>query len=204
MRDTQKSRVYAAERAAAGVDHWVQTIPNGELQGWVDNVLARRGVQARWGRCDIDVVLKRGGSAYSWGGRITLPKGARNPWVVLHEIAHELTRATRSHGPEFAGVYLYLVRTVIGDDAGKAILAAYREHRVRRNTKGIPKPRAERVVTKTRQAERARVARSKPLTRDERASAARTIRRAVAAGTFGPAGRKPRTHALATARALET
>ena len=36
-------------------------------------------------------------------------------------------------------MYLFLVRTVIGDDAAKLLLAKYREHRVRRNTNGIPK-----------------------------------------------------------------
>jgi hypothetical protein len=207
-RDTQRERVYRAERAAAAeIDgqFWHQTIPNQRLQGFVDDVLTRKAIQSRWGRRYIDVGLKRGGRALAHGSsRITLPLGGRNQWVVLHEIAHCLTPDRYApHGPEFAGVYLFLVRTVIGADAGKALLKHQRKQRVRRSTAAIPEP-SRTVVTKTERVQRERTAASRPGTPDERRAAAALIRREVKAGRFGPPGRKPRTHALATARALET
>lgn len=69
-RDTQRERVYRAERAAAReVDgaFWTQTIPNADLQRWVDDVLSRKAIQSRWGRRYIDVGLKRGGRALAHG-----------------------------------------------------------------------------------------------------------------------------------------
>lgn len=81
-RDTQRERVYRAERAAAAEvdgEFWQQTIPNDRLQGYVDDVLTRKAIQSRWGRRHIDVGLKRGGRALAHGkSRITLPKGGRN------------------------------------------------------------------------------------------------------------------------------
>lgn len=207
-RDTQRERVYRAERAAGrAVDgqFWQQTIPNDRLQGYVDDVLSRKAIQSRWGRRYIEVGLKRGGKALAHGSsRITLPLGGRNQWVVLHEVAHCLTPDRyASHGPEFAGVYLFLVRTVIGAEAGKVLLTEQRNHRVRRNTAAIPDP-TRTVITKAERVQRNRVAASQPATAHDRRLAAAIIRREVKAGRFGPSGRKPRTHALNTARALET
>ncbi len=206
-RDTQRERVYRAERAAAHEvdgEFWKQTIPNDRLQGYVDDVLTRKSVQSRWGRRYIDVGLKRGGRALAHGSsRITLPLGGRNQWVMLHEIAHCLTPDRYApHGPEFAGVYLFLVRTVIGADAGKVLLKHQRAQRVRRSTAGIPEP-TRPVLTKTHRTKLERAVATRPGTPDERRAAAALIRREVKAGRFGPAGCKPRVHALATARALE-
>jgi hypothetical protein len=56
------------------------------------------------------------------------PEHVRNQWVILHELAHAMVRNSRpAHGREFAVAYLGLVRRFLGADAGKTLLACYRE-----------------------------------------------------------------------------
>lgn len=221
-RDNQRGRVYAAERAAANQHgiFWSQTISNDALQGWVNTVLDKRPIRSRWGNRHIDVVLKRGGRALAWGkSRITLPLGGRNEWVMLHEIAHCLTPGQYApHGPEFAGVYLFLVQTVLGPEKAATLRQAFKEERVRTNRKGIPAVRSvvppaqeparkaaarERVKREKAQIAAAKAMTKAPLTWAERKQTAALLRRAATSGLFGPSTAKPRVHALATARALE-
>lgn len=209
VRDSQMSRLYDAEDTAAtrySGFHFRQAIPNDRLQGWVNEVMHRPAIQSRWGRRRIEVSLTHGGGRGGYG-RIRLGVGARNEWVILHEIAHNLVPHHHAwHGPEFAGVLLFLVRTVLGKDAGDALRTAYREHRVRYTMSDVPKAGRHTVVTKTQRAKRDRetqAARQATALRYHRQDAVAAIRAAVAAGEFGPAGCKPRVHALATARLLE-
>ena len=138
-RDSQRSKVYAAERAC-GLCEVKQTIPNDQLQGWVDAVLDRRVIRSRWGTQTATVKLTNGyGGARTYGRhKITVSRGGRNEYVMLHEIAHVLTPEDVGHGPEFCGVLLFLVRNVLGKDAHAALLASMRQHRVKRSNAGIP------------------------------------------------------------------
>lgn len=144
-RDNQKSRVYAAGRSAFGAAHDTQSIPNDELEAWVTTAMNRRPIRSRWGNRRITVTLKRGGRALGHGSsRISLPKWGRNPYVICHELAHCLTPGHYAdHGPEFAGVFLFLVKTVVGAEAGAQLKAAYRANRVRSNSKAIPAVRTD-------------------------------------------------------------
>lgn len=53
--------------------------------------------------------------------RITLPRWARNPWVILHEIAHRLTPMDEAHGPRFVGVLIGLAARWLDLDAQEMI-----------------------------------------------------------------------------------
>lgn len=142
-RDTQRQRVYDAENAS-GLNPWKQTIANSDLQAWVDGVLDRRAIRSRWGVVRVRVELTHGRGAHAVGsGLIRASRAGRNEYVLLHEIAHTLTYGHAGHGPEFAGVLLFLVKTVMGRDAHAALLASMRQHRVRRSTAGIPKVRSD-------------------------------------------------------------
>lgn len=143
-RDNQRSKVYAAEKAS-GLCKDEQTIPNAELQAWVDAVLDRRVIRSRWGSRSVEVKLTGGyGGARAHGTyKITASPGARNEYVMLHEIAHILTPQDEGHGPRFCGVLLFLVRNVLGADAHKSLLTAMREHRVKRSNTAIPKVRSD-------------------------------------------------------------
>jgi putative metallohydrolase (TIGR04338 family) len=209
-RDTQRSRLYAAEQAAAksmGMSSRTRTIANDDLQAWVDKMMGSKPIATRW-RQPIRVVLKRGGSAYGGHGAISLPLFARNEWVILHEIAHCLNPGLgrAPHGREFAGILVFLVDTVIGKDAGEALRREFREANVDWTSLSVPEPRYEWVSPSAkarRTSELRRAATQRPLRADERRHAAEAIRRAVKSGLYGPSGSKPRTHALATARRLE-
>lgn len=215
-RDNQKQRLYDAEGQACmkhgGRSKYVQTIANAEVQTWVDKVLDNRAVRNRWPNHSVQAVLKKGGSAYGYRDgaylgsgkrhRITLPLFARNEWVILHEIAHCLTPSQYApHGPEFAGVMMHLVKSVLGKDAATLLRAAYRDKRVRSNTKAVPKPKA--VPTKAAVAAKAAAAKRRPPSPTELREAAEVIRQAAKAGLLGESARKPRVHALATARLLD-
>ena len=149
-RDTQRHKVYAAEHSLFG---WGQTIPNGDLQQTVNDILDKRPIRSRWGTKSVEVRLSRGGGRSSQYGVIWLGTQGRNPWVICHELAHELT-PTRyaAHGPEFAGIMLFLVGTVMGDKHRKDLLAAYRENKVKRSNAAIPEVRSNVPATRVEQA----------------------------------------------------
>ena len=68
-------------------------------------------------------------SAYSYGGKIALPKWARQPVVVLHEMAHEVHRylgrpGHAIHGREFVGIEMYLLVKFAGYDIKELIRTA--------------------------------------------------------------------------------
>jgi predicted nucleic acid-binding Zn ribbon protein len=53
--------------------------------------------------------------------------GKKNPKTGLVE----LTSTTAAHGPEYAGVYLHLVRGILGDKAAQRLLESFEEYRVK-------------------------------------------------------------------------
>jgi hypothetical protein len=134
QRDNQKQRVYNAEKS---VYKFGQTIPTNELQAYANKVLDKRAIRSRWGTRNVRVELGRS-SGSSYGGRITLGVACRNEWVMLHELAHELAPREVKHGPEFVGIYLFLVNLILGKDEADRLKAAFKEQRVRSSRKAIP------------------------------------------------------------------
>ena len=214
IRDNQRSRVYEAERTAhtrtRGGDIWTQDFPNDRLQARVDEILAMRAIQSRWGRRIVRVELGRGGGRAYGSTHISLGVNARNDWVIVHELAHSLVerrddinREVAPHGPEFAGVLLFLTKTVMGKEAHDNLLAEFKRLKVRRNNKALPAAGTHKVVTKAQVAERKRIKAQTPLDRPQRLLTARNLRQGISSGLFGPSGSAARTAALATARRLE-
>lgn len=211
MRDSQRTKVYHAEDALTG--RWTNTLgSNADAQKWVDDLLATRWFRQRFrlGKITVGVGRNLNGRSYGWGF-ITVSPAGRNPVVLLHEITHQILGRERglgdyaSHGPEFCAIYLFLVGHVLGDEAARALKAAY----VRRGVKHVVPagvvPRQPRYEVKTAQQarEEKKAAEAVPPTTREIAAAASVLRRLVGQGEFGPVGRKPRTHALEVARTLE-
>lgn len=174
-RDNQRSKVYSAE-LGSGLCKVKQTIPDGELQGWVNAVLDRRVIRSRWGARSAEVKLTGGyGGARSWGSyKITASRGARNEYVMLHEIAHLLAGQDAGHGPKFCGVLLFLVRNVLGKEEHAALLAAMRKNRVKRSNDGIPRVRGDVPAPKK--------IREREQKREQHERALRVIRAEVARG----------------------
>lgn len=219
-RDTQKQRVYDAENTALESVPATRTgerllyggkkvLSTGSVsieacQEYVDWLCQQAWFQRRWGRQRLTVRHKVYGSARGGYGRVTLPPWARKEWVILHEVAHGLLPKPHAwHGPEFVGIYLTLVRFVLGEEAGRQFLDALRKEKVRRSLAAVPGADTHVPVTATVRDARTKAARNRPVTRDEAAKAADVLRRAAKQGLVGNAGTKPREGALAAARALE-
>lgn len=121
-RDNQRSKVYAWEKHATGhftdralfdtiaeCDAWMAPIwrkERGRLG--LAGAAAPRVERPAWGQ--------RRALAHQ-SHRITLPRWARNPWVMLHEMAHRLTPSDEAHGARFVGVLIGLVSRHDGRDA---------------------------------------------------------------------------------------
>ena len=201
-RDNQRQRVYNAQRDLPEY-HQLMTWP--EVEAFCQKVNDSVWFRSRW-VITVRPVLKRGGSAYGYGGgRITLPAFARNPIVILHEIAHTVRPAgpdVAAHGPEFCGIFLGLVRHFLGAETGRQLRQNMRTHRVRVRVAALPSARRQATPTAERR-KAASAARSLPLQPVERELLVRLLRQAAASGALGPAGRKPRAQALAIARTIE-
>lgn len=177
-RDNQRQRVYSAENTMPGI--WGQSIPNNQLQAWVDAALDKRAIRSRWGARRIEVTLGRGGARARNKYEINLGKRSRNPFVICHELAHCLTPwDAAAHGPEFAGVELFLVQHLIGPEAARQLRAAFRAKKVRTNRKGIP------AVQKS--VAPARAVREKRVKDENRERAIAVLQRMIAGGQISKA-----------------
>jgi len=132
-RDTQRSRLYAAESGAfedTSAEQRLETMA--EVQEFLDTEVQRvlwsygirRAVWATDGR-------GRRRACGDPGGRIRLPRWSRVNWIVLHEVAHTLQPlGTAWHGPEFCGIYRQLVWDVMGPYQATRLEDALAEHHV--------------------------------------------------------------------------
>lgn len=237
-RDNRRQRLYNAERAvtlpesaaAKRLLHGgkrVESTGNISIeacQAYVDHVTRSAWFQRRWGRQSLTVTHKVYGAATGGGGEVTLPPWARTEWVILHEIAHNLTpRQHAAHGPEFAAVFLTLVRQQMGKVAYDLLRGALRDQRFGKVAPLVrPNPafadlvvaRAELEAKAARQArsrsriEREREQRQREATQRRllgytaRAEAQASIRALIKAGHFGAPGSADRKAALRVARRL--
>ena len=115
------------------------------VQAYVDAVLALNWVRELSHHATTPVkVRERKGRTKAhytpWSATIAVPDhldGARFSWamrelVVLHELAHHLTRwDDEAHGAEFTGTFLYLVKHLIGDTSHLVLMAALNESGVK-------------------------------------------------------------------------
>lgn len=142
-RDTQRSKVYAAEKAAfkdvqcANVR--LETV--GEIEKftkavwehqWFGDTFPKATI---WGSPEVsDGRGRRCGGATSIG--ISMPKFTRTKWYVIHEISHTVVlrqhgSSVASHGWEYCAVYLKLVRRILGVEAHDALKGSFKQHKVR-------------------------------------------------------------------------
>lgn len=160
-RDSQRSRVYAAEqfvrtlfdRAAQhnslSVDFFGANItlpPEARfasvesVQRYVDDVLALPSV-AGIGRAagPVSVRARRAATAahYERGGVIAVPDRRSADWamrelVVLHEVAHHLCDPDApAHGPGFVATFCALASAVMGPEVGHVLRVVYAKEGVR-------------------------------------------------------------------------
>lgn len=166
-RDTQKEKLYRAEREAfAGVE---DMFPGGlgEAQRYANNVVksatwkrlrAERGFKDPWpahlkkeysGMKRKGIVLIEPGrkgttaTAYPAQWRIKLPPWATSQHVTLHELAHIICGSGVGHHWTFARAFEDLVSRFMGRDLAKKLRASYRKHGVKRAPRRTMSPEAK-------------------------------------------------------------
>lgn len=176
-RDTQRSKVYAAE---AVLPHGLQFPTILDCQAYVNRVLADAWFLRTFGHHAIEV--RHGGgssSARAVGTRlIQLPLWARHQRTILHEIAHcirpldgwakgaktwsalvggkaggwrgyPIHTHHAGHGREYAHTYLMLVQHFMGADAARQLRASFRLKGVKFTAKRVLSP-AQREALRAR------------------------------------------------------
>jgi len=149
-RDSQRARLYRAERAAFMRDSACPHAPYGWLTGlaplraYVEMVARQPEVIHFYpapGQPDRSLLTglevkdgrgRRSAAAYVGLHAISVPTALRMRWVVLHELAHVIARLAYGHeadfaphGWRFAAVYLELVRAVFGVEGEARLRAAF-------------------------------------------------------------------------------
>ncbi len=139
VRDSQKSKVYKAERS-------VQTLLSDteykftSLQQCIDFVCKIEC--SKWyksvGLCGHNISISdgRGSSrarAYCSSNRICLPRWARNKMTILHEICHMhyTSNFVASHGREFCKLFINAVKRWIGKEEADLLRYAYKTYGVK-------------------------------------------------------------------------
>jgi len=145
-RDSQREKVYAAEREAFNTDfsrpedHEMRTLAS--LEETVRLILATPAVRERFKYAPsfvkIEATRAHRGTAYGTR-RIKLPRFARRPAnyaYLLHEVAHilvssELGTTSAWHGREFAATMIFLADYFMGQTVAERLRDAYRKHGVK-------------------------------------------------------------------------
>lgn len=136
-RDSQRKRVYDAERALFPDDQFPAGLTLPQAEALVDRIY----MDARYRRLDrlhpVPPVVKDGRGRRRAGycrarHAIALPRWARRVWVVAHEVAHAFLDHNRhaGHGEEFVAVYLDVLQRHAGMDAD-ALRHGFLRHGVR-------------------------------------------------------------------------
>lgn len=177
MRDSQKSRVYAAERGSELRVTKADAMSIAECQKMVDKICTSayvlRNYPLRSGEPrKIYVEHGRGGgmATTTWNGSvIRLGVWGRQPVVIIHEVAHHLAGLNHSHDWRFAEVLLDLTRHFLGAEAAAALKAQYKLQRVRYRKpvkRAITPERREALVAQLTTARAAKAASVMPPPRD--------------------------------------
>lgn len=156
-RDSQRSKVYAAERKHSEWKDAVYTLGGSwtttqhfteqgeripiptiqETRAFVNKIVKSAWFKRRWPRRSLaGVYIKDGrGTRNATGsntGTLNFPRWSRFPLVICHELAHVVTSsARRSHGRVYCHNYLAIVRHVMGKEASDELKRCFKEGKVK-------------------------------------------------------------------------
>lgn len=175
-RDSQRSKVYKAERAVFtdnGLRGKADYTKESQLQRRVAhlcNTQTVKKLRQEFGFSymrEVKVRLVHGyGGAKSFGGRIHFTTGSCHDWIILHELAHEIAPAHVHHHWPFAYVYLRLVSAFMGAEAAKKLKRSFKRHGVRFTPK-----RTRQISEEQREVLRERLAAARAAKHQKRAAA---------------------------------
>jgi len=204
-RDNQRTRLYKAESVIrkSQSDKYAKyldgSIPS--CQEYVNALLKTAWLSRRWMVKYVQV--KSGKGARGGINGMSLGKWARCEAVILHELAHNLVPRScptaSAHGPEFAGVFHYLVQQVMGKEEALKLKASFKENKVRMNRKAIPSPQ---FISERKQETERRKYKSEALDKTALVILRTYFERAVKSGLLGEVGSKSRNDARKILRQL--
>jgi len=205
-RDNQRSRLYAAEivirksQSKKYAKYLNGSIPS--CQEYVNAILETAWFSRRWLVKFIPVASGKGARGGINGLR--LGKWARCEAVILHELAHALVPRTTpnasAHGPEFAGVFHYLVQQVMGKEEADKLKASFKLNKVKMNRRAIPKPQ---WISNRKQEAAKRFERNQALDNTASIVLQTYLLRAINSGMFGEVGSKARNDARRVLRIVK-
>lgn len=136
-RDSQRGKLYAAERAAFSVSFYA-IVGDGSLAA-VEKVVRRIESSETWkkllverygyARGRLDVSWAHSG-AWGTSGQVRFSRASRSLPIILHEMSHAARSGARHNWP-FAEAYLRLVSRFIGVKEAAALKAAFKARGVR-------------------------------------------------------------------------
>jgi len=143
-RDSQRARVYRAEREA--FDVYSDSTPRldfAAVERFVAGVIAESWFTDTFGMLGAVRIKDGRGTRHAYSAYdqrrhsvlFSFPRWSRSLPVLLHEIAHPASLRRHglvaAHGPEFAAAYLCLVERHLGAAAWERLQAAFADNRVR-------------------------------------------------------------------------
>lgn len=132
--DKQRARVYRWEaRVTKGANYAGTLATLDEVRDFMQPIW--RAERGRYGRANQPPPALRDGRgariARGGAGFLKLPKWSRNPWVILHEMAHELVGGGTgwhskggAHGERFVGCLIGMAARHLGYEASDLMAAA--------------------------------------------------------------------------------
>lgn len=151
-RDSQRSKVYAAEDAAFPRILGLARLDLNEMQRIVDKVCSSKLVQRKYPRAKhaplvTDGRARRSAAYDHWRNQVKMPTWARTKSALLHELAHALTyqKGEAGHGWRFCECYLYLVRVYMSKGAEETLRAEFKARKVK-----FKPPRTRRMTDEQR------------------------------------------------------
>lgn len=141
IRDSQRSRVYASDKALIAISKPLPTVA--DIERYITSIMSMKRVQDEYPKAfrGWDAPRVRDGrghrSARGCEAGITMPTWCRNEAIVIHEIAHTIARrvygvhSIAGHGWEFCAIYLQLTLYAMGREAHDVLKAAFKANRVR-------------------------------------------------------------------------
>ena len=135
-RDSQRSKVYKAENQVFSFkEEKLETMAQAQLV--VNEVINSDYYKSNKGWKRVKLSDGRGSRRafyYYDDRRVSLPKGSRMRWVIIHEMAHCLTHKTVGddvgHHGSFCTHYANMVSELIGVDKARELTKAFRRNKV--------------------------------------------------------------------------